>query len=135
MRLRIPRAPERESPPPFAATITGGLKMTKKTKPADEPEPEKTDAPAGEDKPEVQGRASVTMPTRCRIIEFTDDHGDTAAAMVTEVKTHEDGRTSLQLAAFHPVMGVGNACVFDAVKSYRHKPTGEPGTWNWPPRS
>jgi len=111
--------------------------MAKKNKEQTEIEPETgigTGLPT-ETTPAVGGPvASPALPGRCRIIEVTEDDGETNPAIVNKVTKNEDGTVTLNVMVFHNVMGSGNACIADAAAKYRDQ-AGEAGTWNWPPRA
>jgi hypothetical protein len=104
--------------------------MAKKTADAtDTIEPTATDAPppATPPVPTKDAARPANLPTRCRMVEYTDEDGDTVAAVVAQVKGNE-----LHLGVFHPLFGYGLKCL-DAAADHRDK-GGEPRTWNWPAR-
>lgn len=95
---------------------------------------------------------AIQIPTRCRVIEFTDPHdGMICPAIVTQVQHPEpmadvadaaagdpiDAEVqpiTMNIIAFHPVMGPGNQFVQDVEGAARAE-AGEAGTWNWPART
>ena len=109
-------------------------KNQEETKPANPVDPTDGAPNDGPSQPPAPPVAPVLLPTRCRIIEVTEDDGLVSPAIVNQVTKLEDGTTTLNVMVFNPIMGSGNACIADAAAKYRAQP-GEAGTWNWPPRA
>lgn len=88
----------------------------------------------------TRGGTATAMPTRCRVIEFTNGEGTTGPAIVTAVERVDAGGAEeapavyrMNVCLFDPVMGPRNYYVQDVAASMRPSP-GEPDTWNWPVR-
>ncbi len=83
--------------------------------------------------PAATGAATATvgrpanLPTRCRIVEYTTEEGETIPAIVTQVRDDE-----LHLAVFDPLFGAGLKCI--SLEKDGRDAAGEPRTWNWPAR-
>lgn len=110
--------PDPATPPP---TTNGDASTSTATATA-------TDTPPTPPAPPVKTPARpAQLPTRCRMVEYTTDEGDTVAAVVAAVKGPE-----LHLGVFDPLFGYGLKCL-DIAKDARDS-AGEPRTWNWPAR-